>query len=144
MFVVTDRYIPVDTEVTLRLSLPRVLAPLELRARIASHRAAGAPGELGGVVVEFDPDASRPALEALLENLTTRRPPAAPYRVLLVEDSRLTRDVFEYSAGRYFGAPGSIAIDHAENAERAWELLGSQRYDIVIADYSCRVPTEPR
>jgi len=133
VFVVTDWHLPIDSRVTVRLSLPRVLEPIEVAAHVTSNRVAGAPGELGGVILEFD--SARPSLDAMLASLTERRHSGAPYRVLLVEDNGLTRDVFAYSAGRYFGTPESISIEHAEHAERAWELLATQRYDIVIVDY---------
>lgn len=135
VFVVTDWTAPVDSQLTLRLSLPRILEPVELVARVRERRIPGAPGELGGLVLAFDPDAPNPAIDALLASLDDPHAAVKPYRILLVEDNGLTRDVFQYSAGRYFGEPGSCAIDHAESAERAWELLATERYDIVIVDY---------
>jgi CheY-like chemotaxis protein len=136
VFVVTDWSVPRDTQLTLRLSLPRAIEPIELRARVREHRIGGAPGELGGVLLDFDSETPRPAIDALLVSLTERDAAITRcFRVLLVEDNGLTRDVFEYSAGRYFGAPGSVAIDHADSAERAWERLATERYDIVIVDY---------
>jgi CheY-like chemotaxis protein len=135
VFVVTDWTAPRDTQVTLRLSLPRAIGPIEVVARVREHRIAGAPGELGGLLLAFDPETPRPAVDALLASLAEHDAPVAPYRVLLVEDNGLTRDVFQFSAGRYFGAPGSVAIDHADSAERAWELLAKERYDIAIVDY---------
>jgi CheY-like chemotaxis protein len=133
VFVVTDWHEPVGTSVALRLSLPHVIEPIELAARIAQHRVAGAPGELGGVLLAFEPGSAQ--LDELLATIANKQPIAVPYRMLLVEDNSLTRDVFEYSAGRYFGAAGTIVIEHADSAERAWELLATQRYDIIIADY---------
>ncbi len=138
VFVVTDWHAPLDTAVALRLSFPRTLGPVEVAARVVEHRVAGAPGEPGGLLLAFDPDAPRGALRKLLAELEALHdaPQARPpYRVLLVEDNTLTRDVFTYSAGRYFGEPGSVFIDHADSAERAWQLLGAGSYDVVIVDY---------
>lgn len=138
VFVVTDWHAPLDALVTVRLSFPRALGPVDVAARVAEHRVAGAPGEPGGLLLAFEPDASRAALHTLLAEVKSLKelpPSRGPYRVLLVEDNTLTRDVFTYSAGRYFGAPGSVVIDHAESAERAWQLLGATSYDVVIVDY---------
>lgn len=132
VFVVTDWVSAVDTRVTLRLSLPKICDPVEVTAKVLEHRVGGAPGETSGVRFAFDrtPD----QILALLDRMTVRTSPAS-YRVLLVEDNTLTRDVFEYSATRYFGDPAAIAIDHAESAERALERLAAERYDVVIVDY---------
>jgi CheY-like chemotaxis protein len=138
VFVVTDWHAPLDAQVTVRLSFPRALGPVDVVARVVEHRVAGAPGEPGGLLLAFDPDVPRTALNALLaevEALHDAPQPRAAYRVLLVEDNTLTRDVFTYSAGRYFGSPGSVLVDHAESAERAWQLLAAGGYDVVIVDY---------
>ena len=133
VFVVTDWHGPLDALVVVRLSFPRTLAPVELPARVAEYRIAGAPGELAGVVLAFAPEATTGPLATMLEEIRALRETAAPARrVLLVEDNGLTRDVFTYSAGRYFG---DVLIDHADSAERAWELLATATYDIVIVDY---------
>lgn len=139
VFVVTDWVAPEGTRAVVRLGLPRALAPVEIPVRVVEHRLAGAPGELGGVRLAFeraDP-ARAAAIDALLAEATRPAAHAGVYRVLLVEDNGLTRDVFQYSAGRYFGTPGAVAIDHAADAERAWELLANATapYDIVVVDY---------
>lgn len=138
VFMVTDWHAPQGTLVTVRLSFPRALGPVDVAARVAEHRVAGAPGEPAGLVLAFDPDVPRTALDALLAEVAAlhdAQQGRPGYRVLLVEDNSLTRDVFTYSAGRYFGAPGNVIVDHAESAEAAWQLLGSASYDVVIVDY---------
>jgi len=136
VFVVTDWHAPLDAPVTVRLSFPRALGPVDVAAKVIGHRAAGAPGEPGGLVLAFDPGAPSAALTALLAEMEALHDaPRDAYRVLLVEDNSLTRDVFTYSAGRHFGAPGAVVIDHAESAERAWQLLATAGYDVVIVDY---------
>lgn len=137
VFVVTDWRAPIDSRVTVRLSVPRALEPAELGCRISELRVAGAPGEVAGIVLELDPDASRESLLPLLDvvNSATDASPLSGYRVLLVEDSSLTRDVFAFSARRYFGDQRAIVIDHADSAEQAWEYLVASSYDLVIVDY---------
>lgn len=143
IFVVTDWRPAVDTAVSLRLSFPTLVEPVELAARVASRRAAGAPGEPAGIELAFE-DGSRDVAAALVAQL--RRlceeaggqddpAEAAAYRVLLVEDNRLIRDMFAFGMTRSFRAPSAVAIDHAENAERAWSKLEAAPYDLVIVDY---------
>ncbi len=143
IFVVTDWHPAVETAVALRLSFPTLVEPVELAARVASHRASGAPGEPGGLELAFE-DGSRAAAAALAAQLRRMCEDAGPaadaseaaaYRVLLVEDNRLIRDMFAFGMTRSFRGPSAVAIDHAENAERAWRKLAGDRYDLVIVDY---------
>lgn len=138
VFVVTEWRAPIDSRLTVRLSVPRVLHPVDLACRIAEVRAAGQPGDVAGLVLEFDPEAPRDSLIKLLDDvraLPSGSPPLGKYRVLLVEDSGLTRDVFAYSARRYFGNQSMFELDHADSAESAWERLATASYDLVIVDY---------
>src|SRR5215475_14994130 len=54
IFVVTEWNAPIGTPVSLRLSFPRILEPIDMVARIADIRVAGEPGEPGGVRLTFD------------------------------------------------------------------------------------------
>lgn len=133
VFVVAEWQAPLGTEVDLRLSLPRAL-PVVARAKVAGFRATGAPGELGGLELEIEA-AARPSVDAFLAELHARPERAPSYRALLVEDNSLTRDVFAFSASRFFGGAAALAMDHADTAERAWDLLAASKYDVVIVDY---------
>src|SRR5690606_29101591 len=81
IFVITEWSPPVDTVVSLRLSFPTLVPPVELAARVREHRPAGAPGEPGGIELAFEPGSVRPAA-ALAEQLrrlsasASARPPA--------------------------------------------------------------------
>jgi Tfp pilus assembly protein PilZ len=54
IFVVTEWHAPIGTAVSLRLSFPRILAPIDVVARVADIRVAGEPGEPGGIRLSFD------------------------------------------------------------------------------------------
>lgn len=140
VFVVTDWRAPLETRLALRLSFPRVLAPIDLAARVAEVRAAGAPGERAGLRLDFDEgaDASRGRLAAWIATLAPPAPSPARgvYRVLLVEDSGLTRDVLAYGATRFFGDASAIEVHQADSAERAWERLAAEPYDLLLVDYA--------
>jgi len=139
IFVVTEWHAPIGTAVSLRLSFPRILDPVDVMARIADIRVAGEPGEPGGIRLTFDEVGVGARLMAKLDRVA---PPAdgavieeRPYRVLLVDDSWLIRDMFAYGTAKFFERPGALAIDHAEDAEEAWGKLAKSTYDLVIVDY---------
>lgn len=141
IFVVTEWHAAIDTLVSLRLSFPRILEPVDILARISDIRIAGLPGETGGITLEFDPE-SGTAIERLASLLKrVNSPPGVladekrPCRLLLIEDSTLIRDIFTHGITKFFERRGALAIDHAEDAERAWEMLLGSSYDLVIIDY---------
>jgi len=141
IFVVADWQPPIDTALSVRLSFPTLVEPVELAARVAGLRTAGAPGEPGGIELAFE-DRSREAAAALVRQVrrlcttaSARPPEGAAYRVLLVEDNGMIRDMFAFGMRRSVQPPGAIAIDHAEDAERAWSKLHEAHYDLIIVDY---------
>jgi len=137
VFVVTEWHAPIGTQVSLRLSFPRILEPIDIVARVADIRVAGEPGEPGGVRLAFDEAEVGARLMAYLDRAGGVADPAAdrPYRVLLVDDSWLMRDMFAYGTAKFFDRPGALAIDHAEDAEQAWGKLAKSTYDLLIVDY---------
>jgi len=141
IFVVTEWHAAVGTPVSVRLSFPKILEPIDVPARIGDIRVAGEPGEPAGIGLVFDTTSSdvRGKLASLLERvnapLTFTAVEDRPCRVLLVDDSWLIRDMFTYGTAKFFERPGALAIDHAEDAERAWGKLASSTYDLVIIDY---------
>jgi DNA-binding response OmpR family regulator len=139
IFVVTEWNAPIGTPVSLRLSFPRILEPIDIIALIADIRVAGEPGEPGGVRLTFDEADVGARLMSQLEHVggPADADPLAdrPYRVLLVDDSRLILDMFAYGTAKFFDRPGALAIDHAEDAEEAWSKLAKSTYDLVIVDY---------
>jgi len=146
VFVVTEWHAPIGTPVSLRLSFPRILEPIDVPARIGDIRVAGEPGEPAGIRLVFDRAGGEVGedLVSLLDraNAPTGEPGEEdrPYRVLLVDDSWLIRDMFAYGTAKFFERPGALAIDHAEDAAQAWGKLAKSTYDLVIIDYY--LPTE--
>lgn len=142
IFVLTDWHPPIGTPATLRLSFPTLVEPVELGGRILENHSAGGPGEPGGVVIAFDAASSEAAAAIAsqvrhLNEVACAAPIAttSPYRVLLVEDNWFIRDMFAYGMSRSFDPPSAVSVDHADDAERAWQKLNESQYDLVIVDY---------
>lgn len=141
IFVVTEWHAAIGTPVSLRLSFPKILEPIDVSARISDIRVAGEPGEPGGIRLVFDTESGDVGarLVSLLDRVHAPVVVPAnedrPCRVLLVDDSWLIRDMFAYGTAKFFERPGALAVDHAEDAERAWGKLASSTYDLVIIDY---------
>ena len=146
IFVVTEWHAAIGTPVTVRLSFPKILEPIDVPARVGEICVAGEPGEPGGIRLVLD-TSSNEIHEKLVEFLSRVNAPIEtttlgdrPCRVLIVDDSWLIRDMFTYGTAKFFERPESLAVDHAEDAERAWGKLASSTYDVVIIDYF--LPTE--
>ncbi|HEY6463992.1 MAG TPA: response regulator, partial [Polyangiaceae bacterium] len=140
VFVVTDWRPPVETQVTLRISFPTLVDPVDVEARVAVHRPAQGVGHPAGLEFQFESQVARDAVERLIEQLGPSRPSRAAegrsYSVLLVEDNNFIRDMFAYGIGKFFAQrQGQVRFDHAEDAASAREKLENAQYDLVIVDY---------
>lgn len=132
-FVATEWIAEVGTSVSLCLSFPRLLEPVELLARVEEQCAPSGPGVPAGLRLSFEP-------EPRLTELLTRANDASHIslhacRILFVEDNGFIRDVFDYGLRVFFAARGAYRVDHAESAELAWERLTGTNYDVAIVDY---------
>jgi CheY-like chemotaxis protein len=146
VFVVTDWRPPLETEVSLRISFPTLVEPVDVDARVSEHRPARGVGRPAGVEFHFESPSARVAMEKLLERLdparaSSRGAEARVYRVLLVEDNGFIRDMFAYGIGKFFAQKHDrVQFDHAEDAASARVKLEASSYDLVIVDYY--LPTE--
>jgi CheY-like chemotaxis protein len=131
---------PLGSRVRLRLSFPRLVAPFSLRAKVTSHHPGQRPGDPPAMEVSFDDEGERRELGRLLAGFQ-QRPSAdagarVTYRVLLVEDNEMIRDMFSYGVRKYFAKLDSrVTIDFAAEGKEAWSMLEQAEYDLVIVDF---------
>jgi CheY-like chemotaxis protein len=140
-FIETDAQLPVDAELRVRLSFPRLVEPIHLVGRVTTVCTSTAPGEPAGlemsITVEAPDDTER--LRAVLA--TIEEEPAEEslqgFRVLLVEDNNLIRDMFSFGIRKYFRgkAQGYVTVDCAVDGAVAWTMLADGSYDLAIVDY---------
>jgi CheY-like chemotaxis protein len=129
-------------DVAVHLSFPRLIAPLEVRGTVGDRHASEAPGDLATVAVDlvFRSPREQADVDALLARLTGEPRHAAPtdgeYRVLLVEDNALIRDMFAFGVRKYFQSRQShVVVDLAPDGAQAWDMVTGIRYDLLIVDY---------
>jgi len=141
-FVPTEEVgLPMGEECNVQLSFPGLLLPVDLHARVAGHRDPSGPGDPGGLDLKFifRSEGERKALATLLARVDAPSdPPPADraYRVLVVDDNHLIRDMFAYGVKKFFKArPGAVDVDVAEDGQTAWTLAAKAAYDLVIVDF---------
>jgi CheY-like chemotaxis protein len=150
-FVRTDERLDIGASVDLTLSFRGALSPLRFRGVVTEHRHPSGPGALGGLwfALEAHSTEDLERFRALLEV----SPSARQVRVLMVEDSSLTRDVFTHSVSHARSAT-RIYIDSVADAELAWTQLQTTEYHLLLVDHFLptatgaelieRVRSEPR
>lgn len=130
--VATEMVAEVGDVVSLRLSFPTLLAPIDLAARVESHSPPNGPGVPAALRLQFEPDAR---LTTLIERAADVRLAVRACRVLLVEDNGFIRDLFDYGMRVFFEARGPYSLEHAETVEAAWQRLIDASFDVAIVDY---------
>ena len=140
----TELALEVGAEVSFQLSFPGLLEPRGYTGRVLEVHAADGYGmsRVIEVAFAFRADDERRSIADLVERVREsgvfRAAPAVQrdYRVLLVEDNGLIRDMFAYGVDKYFRKnASSVVVDFADDAETAWEKLRASPYDLAIVDY---------
>jgi CheY-like chemotaxis protein len=141
VFVISDLLPAVGADVDLRLSFPHAVLPVAIRASVAQIRIGSGPGTPTGFVASFTGAAEedREGIRRVVQRLLAEPvfgSPTREVRVLLVEDNRLVRDMFEYALRKFFDLRGSrVRLDQASDVASAWLKLREDPFDLVIVDY---------
>ena len=136
VWIASDALSGVGSELDVELSFPGLLDPVALRVAVdeiresfGSRRTArrGAPlsrPERGGTAPHSCALwASRGEAASSPGNPTPRK-----YRVLLVEDDSMIREMFAYGVDRYFRTTqATVSVDSAGDPELAWQMLNETR-----------------
>jgi len=130
----------------LELSFPPVIAPVTLKTEVIERRPRGdAPGELDMMHLEFREQsaAAQRRFETLCATISAPRVERkSSYRVLLVEDNALVRDMFSYGLQRYFrGRSCAVEVEFAETGQEGLSKLTEGGFDLAIVDYYLPVMT---
>ncbi len=128
---------PLGAPVGLRLSFPGLVEAFELTGVVTAHHASDGPGEVPALTISVrdSAPASMERFARLLEPGTASRPPTEGFRILIVEDNGMIRDMFAYGVHKYFKTRGSVHVDVAPDGAAAWELIAQGPYDLAIVDH---------
>jgi uncharacterized protein (TIGR02266 family) len=139
LFIQTDEALLPGTPVSLAVSFPGLLEPVPLAGEVVWVRPPR-PDAVGGLGIRVADPAARRRLEALLaEGLPPRpAPPAAGYRVLLVEDNPHVVEMVSYVlkklAAQELGGRVPMEVHFAQDGHRALLQLEAAPFDLVITD----------
>lgn len=129
----TDEEAEVGDEVTISLSFAGLVDPFELPAHVLECKLPGGTAELGTWTLSFGEEANECApLRRIIE---AGEPGPAPYRVLVVEDNPMARDVLLLGAKQFFGRGSPAQLSFAESASDAWQQLDRNTFDLLVVDF---------
>jgi CheY-like chemotaxis protein len=134
VFVRTDEPLDIGDSVALELSFRRLLSPVHLDAQVVAKDLGAGLGYWPGVTLAFTASTEQ---EVLLQHLLVTRtaPKLAPYRILVVEDSVLTRDVVQLNADRCSNVGAvQLVVESTDSAEAALAMMAEHPFDLALVD----------
>jgi uncharacterized protein (TIGR02266 family) len=138
LFIRTDREFQVGERITLVVSFPQLLEPLELQVEVARVRGAS-PGAPAGVAVSIPEDRAedRARLAEVAERIAAPRGKDPGFRVLLVEDNALVASMYTAALRRLTESDGfpPLGVEVASDGGAAFDrLLRAPPVDVVVTD----------
>lgn len=135
IFVATENLPSVGEQLQLFLSFGR-RASFGTAVRVTNVHLTVEPGNPAGFAATFeDDDATRAAVAALLELTQAPSGGRRDIRVLHAEKSRLLRDMFGYTVGKYFATRGPApTLVQVEDLEGAKSALERGTIDVAVID----------
>ena len=146
VFIETDETFETGQPIEFEVSFPGLLQPIALCGVVKWCRTETEAGGPAGVGVQFiqEQTSSDGPLSRLIEHghRTALPLPAesvgGQFRVLLAEDNIVIRDMFRYGVLKLTQGTAvtgtKIEVVEAENGKQAWDLLQSQRIDLLVLD----------
>ncbi len=138
LFIRTERDFELGERVTLVVSFPQLLEPVELQVEVVRKRAAtlGAPG---GVAVRVPADRldDRAKLEDVARKIGAPRGAEPSFRVLLVEDNALVASMYAAALRRLSESDefAALGIEVASDGAAAFDrLLRPPGVDVLVTD----------
>ncbi|HEY6006602.1 MAG TPA: response regulator [Anaeromyxobacter sp.] len=138
LFIRTEREFEKGERVTLVVSFPQFLEPVELQVEVVRRRAAS-PGAPAGVAVCVPPDrvADREKLNEIAQRIGAPHENDPAFRVLLVDDNALVASMYTAALRRLSetdGFPG-LGVEVAGDGGAAFDrLLRPPPVDVLVTD----------
>ena len=146
LFIATEEHITKGSKLDFEISFPGLLDPIPLTGIVKWVRPNLSQQEPAGIGVQFLMDTGRAIdgpLGILINHASNGDAQATDeslvmFRVLLVEDNVVVRDMFRYGIqklSRQKRLPiSSIEVDEVSNGAEAWDLLQKKTYHLVVLD----------
>ncbi len=124
------------TRVRVRLSFPRLVSAFDVHGVVVRTIAPANPVELPILEISIDPnEATQKKIAALLDEGAPVSSSDVGYKILIVEDNSMIRDMFSYGIHKYFKRKGGVSVDVADDGAKAWSMLCEGGYDLAIVDH---------
>ncbi|HET8542363.1 MAG TPA: response regulator [Anaeromyxobacter sp.] len=138
LFIRTEREFEPGERVTLVVSFPQLLEPVELQVEVVRRRVAtlGAPGGVA-VRVPADRREDRARLQEVARKIGAPRGADPSFRVLLVEDNALVASMYAAALRRLSDSDGypALGIEVASDGAAAFDrLLRPPGVDVLVTD----------
>ncbi len=145
VFIATNEQFSVGEEVEFEISFPGLLDPIPMKGLVKWSRKSLSLDEPAGIGIEFLSSHSAGAnsffqLVANIESGGKQRDEVSEivFRVLLVEDNAVVRDMFRYGVEkislRQRAIRARVEVEEAGDGKEAWTILKSRPFHLVILD----------
>jgi len=145
VFIATEDKFERGTVLDFEISFPGLLDPIQLKGEVMWSRPSPSGDEKAGMGIKFLSEGSGPGplstLVAKLENpsrAVEAETGGVVFRVLLVEDNVVVRDMFHYGIRKMTRddklGGARIEVEEADNGKQAWDLLQQKEFNLVILD----------
>jgi uncharacterized protein (TIGR02266 family) len=151
MFIVTRQEFKLGDLVSFEISFPGLLPPIRCQGAVCWKRPVkdetdDKPAGIGVSFVFQNEEARREIAELVSKYAASSSPRKASIdsptlRVLIVEDSKVTREMFRFALTklRTSEAPSQgtdvVKVVEAEDGKTAWDILQKEKFDLAIFDY---------
>jgi Response regulator containing CheY-like receiver domain and AraC-type DNA-binding domain len=145
VFIVTSEQFSIGEEVDFEISFPGLLDPIPMKGQVKWSRKALSLDEPAGIGVEFlsthsSGESSFAKLVSDIGSAGGQREEISEivFRVLLVEDNAVVRDMFRYGVEkislRQRAVKARVEVEEAGDGKEAWTMLKSRPFHLMILD----------
>jgi uncharacterized protein (TIGR02266 family) len=154
LFIATSRTFSAGDIVSFDISFPGLLSPIRCRGEVRWIRSGNDASEEKpagiGVSFLFEDDRAKREMEELVESFRSLQPAkeekdqpeqeiSDQFRVLIVEDSKMVREMFRFAMRKMLHmrvvSQHELKVVEAEDGKAAWDLLQNEPFDLAIFDY---------
>lgn len=146
LFIATDEKFDLGTVLDFEVSFPGLLDPIPLKGVVKWIRPETRLENPAGIGIQFllEQCPGHSHLTGLVSRLGANNDPPksmenlSVFRVLLVEDNEVVRDMFRYAIQKITARkklPGTkLEVEESANGHDAWEILKSKPFQLVVLD----------